>query len=348
MRVVVLVVAAAVLAPGAQAQTPALQRIDTGLARLAAANTFSGAVLVAQNGRVVFQHAYGVANRKTHARNDLQTRFNLASVGKTFTAVAVARLVEQHKLNFTDPVGRYLPDLPARLRRITIAQLLDHTSGLGDFFGSTLYPALKPTLTSLDRYLPLIGDSQLAPAGRFTYSNSGYLLLGLIVQRASHESYYAFLRREVFDRAGMTHSGCFHAAHLPRDTAIGYTGNAANTMTLPPLGTSAGGCYSTVGDLLRFANALQSHRLVSASLTRALTTPKVTLGPMQRYGYGFGLRYGAPGEPPTIWHNGGSPGVGAEIDINPKLGTTVVVLANRDYAAISPAIDLVLNALRLP
>lgn len=146
----------------------------------------------------------------------------------------------------------------------------------------------------------------------------------------------------------MTRSGCFPAAHLPPNTAIGYTGVTPNTATLPPLGTSAGGCYSTAGDLLKFTEALESGRLVDAQLTRTLTTPKVTVGPMQRYGYGFGLRYGRPGEPPTIWHNGGSPGVGTELDINPKIATTVIVLANRDYPQIRPAIDLVLNALRLP
>jgi D-alanyl-D-alanine carboxypeptidase len=348
MRLVALLVAAAAFAPAAQAQTPAIRRIDAGLFRLADAHSFSGVVLVAQHGHITFQHAYGLANRATGERNDLATRFNLASLGKMFTAVAVARLVEQHRLRFDDRIGRYLPELPPRLRRITVAQLLDHTSGLGDFFGNPLYDALRPTLTTLDSYLPLIVNEPLAPAGRFTYSNSGYLLLGLIVQRVSHETYYAFLRRQVLDRAGMTRSGCFRVAHLPPDTAVGYSGRTPNGGTLPRFGTSAGGCYSTAGDLLRFADALESHRLLDADVTRALTTPKVTIGPKQRYGYGFGLRYGRPGEPPTIWHNGGSPGVGAEIDIDPKLATTVIVLANRDYPAIRPAIDLVLNALRVP
>jgi CubicO group peptidase (beta-lactamase class C family) len=345
MRLLALAVVSAVLVPAAQARTPSLQRIETGLAAM---RSFSGIVLVAEHGHVTFQRAYGAANRATGRRNDLRTRFNLASLGKPLTAVAVARLVQERKLRFDDRIGRYLPDLPPRLQRITVAELLDHTSGMGDFFGNSLYEALRPTLTSLQRYLPLIGNAPLAPPGRFTYSNSGYLLLGLVIERVSHESYYAFLRREVFDRAGMKRSGCFRAAKLPPDTAIGYTGATPNTSTLPPLGTSAGGCYSTAGDLLRFADALESHRLLDAALTRTLTTPKVTVGPMQRYGFGFGLRYVRPNEPPTIWHNGGSPGVGTELDINPRLGTTVIVLANRDYPAIRPAIDLVLDALRVP
>jgi CubicO group peptidase (beta-lactamase class C family) len=158
VRVVAIALAAAFLAPAARAQSPAIRTIQSGLTRMTASGTFSGDVLVARHGRIVFQHAYGLANRSTRRRNDLRTRFNLASVGKTFTAVAIARLVEERRLRFGDTVGRYLPELPAQLRRITIAQLLDHTSGLGDFFGNTLYESLRPTLTSLRRYLPLIGN----------------------------------------------------------------------------------------------------------------------------------------------------------------------------------------------
>jgi CubicO group peptidase (beta-lactamase class C family) len=147
----------------------------------------------------------------------------------------------------------------------------------------------------------------------------------------------------------MTRSGCFSNDRLPRGTAIGYTSSLLpNTAGLPPRGTSAGGCYSTVRDLLRFANALLAHRLLGADMTSVLTSPKVAVGPKQQYGYGFGMRSGHAGDPPTIWHNGGSPGVGAELDVNPGLGDTVVVLANRDYPLIRPAIDLILNTLRIP
>ena len=150
----------------------------------------------------------------------------------------------------------------------------------------------------------------------------------------------------------MTRSGCFRSDRLGRGTAIGYAQGAAGlratTATLPPRGTSAGGCYSTASDLLAFANALLDHRLLEPRLTKTVTTPKVNVGPSEKYGYGFGLRYGHPGEPPTVWHNGGSPGVGAEIDINPALGYTVVVLSNFGYPAIRPAVDLILNRLRIP
>ncbi|HEY6835583.1 MAG TPA: serine hydrolase domain-containing protein [Gaiellaceae bacterium] len=339
----------------APAQKGRLGAVATALTRMADAGRLSGTVLVAKDGRPVLTRAYGLANRRSGELNRTGTRFNLASVGKTFTAVAVARLVQEEKLRFDDPVGRYVPELPRRLGdRITVAELLDHTSGLGDFFASPDYERLRSSLTSLDRYLPLIvGEPTVAPpGGGFHYSNSGYLLLGLVVERVSGRAYYDFLRREVFDRAGMTRTGCTRSDKLGRGTAIGYARDAggfqAMTSTLPPRGTSAGGCYSTTGDLLAFANALLDHRLLNPRLTKIVTTPKVAVGPSEKYGYGFGLRYGRPGEPPTIWHNGGSPGAGAEIDLNPALGYTVVVLSNFSYPAIRPAIDLILSRLRIP
>jgi CubicO group peptidase (beta-lactamase class C family) len=343
-----------VLAPaGSAARTDTLTGISASLKRMAAAGRFSGDVLVAKNGRPVLQRHYGLANRATREPNRLDTRFNLASLGKTLTAVAVARLVDEGRLGFDDPIGRYLPELPSSLRAITVAQLLDHTSGLGDFFESPSYERLRPRLTSLRRYLPLIVGSPLeAQPGTFHYSNSGYILLGLIVERASGSDYYAFLRSQVFARAGMTHTACLWRTRLGRRTAIGYTrvGHSfrPNTAELPPRGSSAGGCYSTVGDLLRFSNALLAHRLLSAGVTDTITSPKVSDGRGGAYGYGFGIRFGRPGDPPTIWHNGGSPGVGAELDVNPALGYTVVVLSNLGYPTIAPAIDLILNRLRIP
>jgi D-alanyl-D-alanine carboxypeptidase len=329
---------------------PDLERIGAQLEAIAASGRFSGAVLIAKDGHPVFRRAYGLADRQARSPNTLRTRFNLASVGKTFTGVAIAQLVQAGKVRFGDPVGRYVPELPSELRRVTIAQLLDHTSGLGDFFADPGYDALKPRLTRLASYLPLIAGEHLAfvPGSRFGYSNSGYLLLGLVVERASGSGYYSYLAKHVFGPAGMTRSGCFWKDRPAPDRAVGYTPDgAANTDSLPPRGTSAGGCYSTAGDLFRFSRALLGHRLLSARLTRMITSTKIA-APGGGYGYGFGIRTGRPGDAPTIWHNGGAPGIGAEIDLNPKLGYAVVVLANLDYATIAPAIDLILDSLRIP
>jgi CubicO group peptidase (beta-lactamase class C family) len=163
---------------------------------------FSGEVAVARHGHITFAHGYGYADRAHRRRITLDTSFNLASMGKMFTGVAVAQLVEQGKVRFADPVGKYLPQLPRRLRGITVAQLLDHTSGLGDFFEDPGYERLRPTLTSLRAYLPLVTQErpQFRPGTRWSYSNSGFVLAGLVVEKASGERYDAYLARHIWRR----------------------------------------------------------------------------------------------------------------------------------------------------
>jgi CubicO group peptidase (beta-lactamase class C family) len=306
--VLTVAVLATVLAGCGTATDPRLAAIGRSL------RTFPGSVIVAKNGKVVL------------AKGDTERRYNIASVGKTFTGVAVAQLVEAGKLRFDAPIGRYAPELPRTIAPLTIRQLLTHTSGLGDFFSDPRYPALRPTLRSVESYLPLVVHQRAAfrPGTRFLYSNAGYILLGLAIERASGEDYFAYVRDHVFRPAGMD-----------------------RTELRPGLGSPAGGAYSTTSDLLRFANALFSHRLLSATMTRVVTSAKVA-APGGGYGYGFGIRTGRPGDPPTVWHNGGAPGVGAELDVNPALGWTVIVLARRGYPEIAPTIDSVLNRLGVP
>jgi D-alanyl-D-alanine carboxypeptidase len=335
----------------AEAATAPLARVQAGIERMSAAGTFSGVVVVAKNGVVVFAQAYGLADRARNVPNRIDTEFNLASMGKMFTGVAVAQLVQQRTLRFSDVVGRYIPGLPARIgKRVTVGELLDHTSGLGDYFQDPGYDRLRGSLTSLHRYLPLIERERPAftPGARFSYSNSGFILAGLIIEHVSGESYYDYLRRHVWLPSGMHRTGCFLArAALPRGRAIGYTVTGVpNTSGLPPRGTSAGGCYSTAGDLVRFANALVHHRLLDRALTREVTSSHVR-APGGGYGYGFGDRRSRAGAPPTIWHNGGAPGVAGELDIDSRLGVTVAVLENRDPTALRSTMQLILGTLHI-
>jgi CubicO group peptidase (beta-lactamase class C family) len=302
---------------------------------------FSGEVAVMRHGRVVFAQGFGLANRARRRPVTLDTAFNLASMGKMFTGVAAAQLVEARKLRFGDRIGKYLPQLPARMRSITIAQLLDHTSGLGDFFGDPGYERLLPKLTTLGAYLPLVRSEQLRfkPGTRWSYSNSGFLLAGLVIEKVSGERYDRYLARHVWNAAGMTHTGCFGRSHLPAFAAVGYLdGGAENTPTLAPVGTSAGGCYSSARDLLAFARALESGRLLSRTLTKEITTAKVP-APGGGYGYGFGTRKGG-----TIWHNGGAPGAAGELDIDPKLDIVAVTLGNVSPPHVFGVVRAVLSA----
>jgi len=342
MKPALLAVAAAlVLAPTALGSSPPLaQRVRATATRA----HFSGEVAVSRHGRVVFAHGYGLADRAHGRRVTLDTSFNLASMGKMFTGVAAAQLVQAGQLRFSDRIRKDLPQLPARMRSITVAQLLDHTSGLGDFFGDPSYYRLRPTLTTLAAYLPLVTRESLLfkPGTRWSYSNSGFLLAGLVIEKVSGERYDRYLARHVWMRAGMTHTGCYRRDHLPRFAAVGYEdGGAANTSTLSPVGTSAGGCYSSARDLLAFAHALESGRLLDRTLVKTITTSKVR-APGGGYGYGFGIR-----NPGVIWHNGGAPGAAGELDIDPKRGLVAVTLGNVSPPHVFPVVDATLDAIGL-
>jgi CubicO group peptidase (beta-lactamase class C family) len=346
---------AAVAVSGAAAAPhtdPAVERIGVRLDRFAADGGISGTVLVGVDGRIELTRAYGLANRSTRTRNRIDTRFNLASANKMFTSVSIAQLVQAGKLRYRDTIGRYVPELPPEIGdRVTIAQLLTHTGATGDFFRHPDYERLEPTLTTLEAYLPLIVDVPLEgkPGGPFRYSNSGFILLGLAVERASGLDYYAYIRRNILRRAGMTGTGCFAKNRLPPNTATGYErGLGANTALLPPRGTSAGGCYSTAPDLFRFAQALFSYRLVSRELTRTITAPKVRDPVGGWYAYGFIVTPGKAGGPPTVWHSGGFPGVGSVVAMNPGLGYVVVILCNTGPSTTAFVDQLVREELRMP
>lgn len=346
MRHALAVVVAIFAAVPAAAATPS---VGSQVASAAQRAGFSGEVAVAQDGRITYAQGFGQANRTRGTKPSLDTAFNLASIGKTFTGVAVAQLVQGKKLGFDDPIGRYIPSLPSALRAITIGQLLDHTSGLGDVFSDPGYAQRRRGLTSLATYLPLIEHEALRfrPGSRWSYSNSGFILAGLVVEHVSGQPFEAYLRSHVWDPAHMTHTGCFSRAHLPAFAAVGYTSGVPNTATLPPVGTSAGGCYASARDLIAFATALEDGRLLRMDLVREITTAKIA-APGGGYGYGFAIRHGRPGDPPTVWHNGGAPGASGELDINRGRHVVVVTLGNTDPPRSAPVVDAVLNALHVP
>ncbi len=299
----------------ARDERAAVRDIAALVAAASAADAFSGAVLVARGGTTVWETATGLASVEQKVANTSDTRFNVGSIGKILTAVAVAQLVAAGKVRPDDVVGRFLPDYPNETVRstVTVQMLLDMRSGLGDFFGPNYEKTPRSQLRSLEDYVPLFaGDAlRFAPGQGQQYSNAGYVLLGLIVQHASGMSYYDYIQTRVFDVAGMRDSGFFlQSAPTPR-RANGYTTRLGptrqiNTTTLPERASSAGGVYSTTHDLLRFEQALASGKLVAAT-------------DMQRIGrsaQGMGIAGGAPGLNATL-----------DQDVN---GYTVVVMSNYD------------------
>ena len=320
--------------------------VDAQLSKLTADDQFSGAVLIAKDGKVLWQKAYGLANREAKTPNTLETRFRLGSMNKMFTSVAIAQLVQQGKLKYSDTLAHVLPDYPNQevAAKITVHQLLTHTSGLGDFFGEE-FRQKKDSLHDLKDYLPLFAGKplQYEPGQGWAYSNAGFLVLGLIVEKVSGQSYYDYVQKHIYDVAGMKNSGSPARNEKVANLAIGYTRNgddgeddpkaplAPNTTGLPWRGSSAGGGDSTLGDLLAFARALQGNKLVNAELTKEITTGKARppmAPPTAKYAYGFSDAL--LGGRRVVGHNGGAPGMNAELDMHWDSGYTVVVLENMD------------------
>jgi D-alanyl-D-alanine carboxypeptidase len=315
---------------------------------LARAGEFSGAVLVARDGDVLLEDAWGRADRDAGTPNTTDTRFRVGSMNKMFTAVATLQLVEAGKLALDDPIGRHLPDYPNEevASKVTVRHLLTHTGGTGDIFGPE-FELNRSKLRTHGDYVDLYGSREpgYEPGKRFEYSNYGFVLLGALIEAVSGRSYYDYVREHVFRPAGMASTDSLpESAEVP-NRAVGYTtpfpgvDSRPNTDWLPWRGTAAGGGYSTVGDLMRFAQALSSGELISKETLEESTTPH-----QRDYGYGFGVQ--GEGSLRSYGHGGGAPGMNGELRIYPELGYVVVGLSNLDPPAASVLVEFF--ALRMP
>lgn len=307
-------------------------------------DSFSGAVLVAKDGQAIFEKAVGFANKETKQRNKTDTAFNLGSINKSFTSVAIAQLVQQGKLGYTDTIAKHLPDYPNKpvAEKVTIHQLLTHTSGLGDYLNSDSVAQIK----TLRELLPLFVSQPLSfePGQKVQYSNSGYVVLGLIIERLSGRSYYDYVKENIFKPAGMTRTDSYERNQKVADLAVGYTTmgspgqqpasqpgpRTANTSTLAAKGSSAGGGYSTVEDMLKFANALGSNKLLTADLTEIVFTGGGAQRPAGAGRGGYGFMQSPMNGTRIVGNGGGGPGVNAMFRIYFGRGYTVVVLSNYD------------------
>ena len=201
--------------------------IGAGIKELAAQGRFSGALLVAQEGEPILKQAYGQADRALDLPNQVDTKFNLGSMDKMFTAVAIMQLVEQGRLALDDVIADHLPDYPNQevANAVTIHHLLTHTSGLGDYSESDRYKAVHDQIRSLEDYVPLFVDTPLEfePGEQFLYSNSGFIVLGLIIEEVTGQSYYDYVRLNIFEPSGMTDTGAYELDAGTPNLAWGYT-----------------------------------------------------------------------------------------------------------------------------
>ncbi len=307
-------------------------------------NEFSGVVLVASEGGTIFQRAYGVASKRFNVPNNMDTKFNLGSINKSFTTVAILQLVEQGKLSLDDLIGKYLDIFPMEIAgKVTIRHLLNMRSGWGDFWSNSAYLERLPRLRTVSDYMEFIKDMPLdfEPGSNFQHSNTGFDVAGAIIEAVSGMDYFSYVKKNIYDRAGMADSDSYHMDGPVENLAAGYTNMNRNdpdgsgyqwdnSCLMPPRGTPAGGGYSTAEDLLKYDQALRGHRLLSESFTNFI----------------FNRLKGSPGEAPSpsgmYQAVGGAPGINAFLAMDLVSGYTFIVLSNYDHpAAVNLAKEII-------
>ncbi|MBS1774611.1 MAG: serine hydrolase [Bacteroidetes bacterium] len=307
---------------------------------------FNGTALVAQYGRVIYDKGYGYKDAATKQKNDSNTIYQIGSITKTFTSTLILMLQEQGKLNITDKLSKYFPDYPDG-DRITIANLLTHTSGIYNYTEDTSFMS-KQMLShkTQDDMIKLFKDKPLAfrPGAKFSYSNSNYMLLGYIIEKVTGKTYYAVLREMIFVPLGMNNSGADFVGLKNKNKATGYLGIDGDNGVKAPfvdssVSYSAGCIYTTAPDMYKWANAVLHHELLSAAIWDSATTNR-----MDNYGYGWmvGELYGGK----SIGHNGGVHGFVSNLYMTPNDASVVILLSNSmdaDLAEIRRQITAAIN-----
>ena len=309
--------------------TPAgLDRIVTSFERQ---KGFMGSVLVLENGRTLLGKGYGQQNIKQGITNQAGTKFLIGSVTKQFTATLVMRLVEEGKLGLDAPLTNYLPGYPQG-KRILVRHLLSHTSGIPDFVQFRDFAKQRTKPTNLDAVIRYFQNHPLefAPGSKFNYSNSGYVLLGKLIEVASGRTYEDYLREVILDPAGLTHTGYDPALPNAEGMAVGYVRSLGGRMkeapkTHPSWAHGAGAMYSTVEDLARWNEALHAGRLVSRESVALMHTANLD-------NYGCGWQVEPIAGHPAVDHSGSIDGFAGQLTYFPKEKVLIAVLSNVDFA----------------
>lgn len=328
-------------------------------------NEFSGVVLIKKGNEEIFSKAYGYANRSWCIKNTLKTRFRIASISKMFTAVSILQLIERGLLDFTTSVVKYLGLTDTKLpEEVTIHSLLTHTSGIADYFDEEEDDAWeklwveKPiyTMRSLSDYLPLFAyDEPMYKAGeKFHYNNAGYILLGLVIEKASGLSYFDYVKSNVFSKLKMQDTDFISLDEVHENVAEGYDpvedeeGNLIlwkrNIYTTTPTAGSDGGATSTVYDLINFIQSLRSIKILGEEMTKKVLTPHVldeeSDGYIWKYGYANGFILDEDNNIIRGGHTGEEFGVSCRLFYYPSLNIDVVILGNQSWCSGSLGWDI--------
>ena len=334
---------------------PRFQSVSSLMQREAAAGRYAGVAVVAIADKVIFEEATGLMLRSANLPITRDTRFQLASTSKLFTAIAIAQLLEQNVVGLEDSLTQWLPEFSGREQwsKVKVRHLLGHTSGFGTYWGE-MFIERRTALRSVDDYFALFSDQQpsFEPGTGFEYSNVGYILLGAVIERASSMDYFAFIQTHIFDRSGMNDTGYFEADEDVPNLAFGYTYRALregsrgrvpprlHTQLKPMRGSPAGDAVSTAPDLVRLCQALLAGKLVGRFTLEQLWQPlhpgpKPT-GSSATYHMGLGfMTIDSPfGNP--VGHTGGFAGTTTSVFMDPRSSLVAVFLASVDREEAAP------------
>ena len=316
----------------AQPQTDLAAKADAYVASYVNAGRFYGSVLVAKGGKVILTRGYGLANMELDVPNKPETKFRLGSITKQFTSAAILQLQEQGKLRVTDEISKYIPDSPDTWKGITIHYLLSHTSGIPSYTNGPDYVQhMREETHGPLEFIKRFRDKPLdfKPGSQFAYDNSGYYLLGVIIEQVSKMKYEDYLRQNIFDKVGMTDTGYDWPSTILKNRSTGYSkdkGRIVNSQYLD-MGQpyAAGSLYSTVLDLYKWDRALCTTQVLSPKSIEAAFTPN-----LNNYGYGWFIE--AQRGHKTVGHGGGINGFSTVIQRAIEEDAVAIVLSNSDYS----------------
>jgi len=308
-----------------------LQYAEGELKRMVGKDEFSGAVLIAKGGQLILKQAYGMASKRFNVPNNVDTKFNIGSISKSFTQMAIAQLLEKGRICLDDKISRYLDNFPEEIgNKVTIRHLLTMRSGMGHYWIEE-WRAKWATIKTVDALIEIIKKIPLdfEPGAKQQYSNSGYVVLGAIIEKVTGQSYYDYVRQNVFEPAGMFNTDSYELDQVVPNLAIGYTRNRSqvpyannkwqNNLFLHSVkGSPAGGGYSTVDDLNLYVEALKENKLASEKHTNMVLGLFGNIDNLESRPGKFGIAGGAP------------VGINAVIEADLENGYTVIVLSNYD------------------
>jgi D-alanyl-D-alanine carboxypeptidase len=310
---------------------------------------FNGNIYI-RLGNGTLEKSFGTSDLVLKIPNTSQTRFNIASAGKMFTAVGIGLLVDRHLIQFDAPISRYLEDLEPDVGSITVAELLNHTSGLGNYFDPRNSAVIEAAHTATDLLsVALMEPLAFAPGSKRAYSNSGFVVLGAIIERVSGLPYADFVQKEILEPLNMTYTefdATDAAVPMSRMSPEGMREDAQAVAPVFLRSSPAGGIYSTAEDISTFLSALNDNRLLTRETLSSLLMARVDPGGGDKlYGYGFNVRRDLPRR---VGHGGGAPGINAEIALYPDSKTQIIALSNRDPPTATRMVTVLEKAIFAP